>query len=234
MLIKNQPWVLFIAFSSEPMADKLRLISKAQRKEGSRAAVSKKTYTPHPRAKEKPEQDGRRSKITFRTKPIIHQRYSGGSNKSCAHQDTEMPQRLRQNCLTASWGGMGHQWTATEAGALGAADWVWHKPSWRRRRSSLTPPYSCLNFHSTGETDSWRAQIEPCMQQEPRSKEQWLHKRVTQTCSWVSRSLLWWHGSVVACCRVEGTDCNSVCRWPFERGHNYLNYLHHTSVQFSH
>ena len=50
------------------MADKLRLISKAQRKEGSRAAVSKKTYTPHPRAKEKPEQDGRRSKITFRNK----------------------------------------------------------------------------------------------------------------------------------------------------------------------
>ena len=27
---------------------------------------------------------------------------------------------------------MGQQWTAAGAGALGAVDWVWHKPSWRR------------------------------------------------------------------------------------------------------
>ena len=79
--------------------------STAQRKEGSRAAVSKKADTPHPRAKEKPKQGGRRSKITFRTKPNTHQRCSGGSNKLCVHQDPEMSQRLRQTCLSASsWG----------------------------------------------------------------------------------------------------------------------------------
>ena len=33
----------------------------------------------------------------------------------------------------------------------------------------------------------------------PRRKEQWPHKRLTQTCLWVSRSLWQRHGSVVAC-----------------------------------
>ena len=55
--------------------------------------------TPHPRAKEKPQQDGRRGKITFRIKPHIHQRHLEGSNKPCAHQDPETPQRLSQNCV---------------------------------------------------------------------------------------------------------------------------------------
>ena len=53
-------------------------------------------------------------------------------------------------CLSVSCGGMGQQWTAT--GALGTADLVWHKPSWRRL--PLTPPQSCQNLHRTGETDS--------------------------------------------------------------------------------
>jgi len=40
---------------------------------------------PCPRAKEKPQQDGRRGKITFRIKPYTHQRCSEGSNKTlCA------------------------------------------------------------------------------------------------------------------------------------------------------
>ena len=55
--------------------------------------------TPHPRAKEKPRQDGRRGKITFRIKPQTCQRRSEVSNKPCAHQDPETPQRPRQNCV---------------------------------------------------------------------------------------------------------------------------------------
>ena len=51
------------------------------------------------RAKEKPQQDGKRGKITFRIKPHTHQRLSEGSNIPCAHQDPETPQRLRQNCF---------------------------------------------------------------------------------------------------------------------------------------
>ena len=47
-----------------------------------------------PRAKEMPQQDGRRSKIAFRIKPHTHQRHSDGSNKPCVHQDPETPQRL--------------------------------------------------------------------------------------------------------------------------------------------
>ena len=43
--------------------------------------------------------------------------------------------------------------------------WVQHKPSWRR--SPLTPPQSCQNLDRTGETDSGRAQTEPCVHQDP-------------------------------------------------------------------
>ena len=54
---------------------------------------------PFPGTKEKPQQDGRRGKITIRIKPLILQRCSEGSNKSCAHQDPDTPQKLSQNCV---------------------------------------------------------------------------------------------------------------------------------------
>ena len=39
----------------------------------------------------------------------------------------------------------------------------------------------------------------------------------------------WWRlGSVVACCRVGGTECSSACVGPFEGGCHYLHYLHHS------
>ena len=61
----------------------------------------------------------------------------------------------------------------------------------------------------------------------PRRKEQWPHKRLSQTCPWVSRSVWWRRGSAVACCRVRGTECSSVCTGPFEGGCYYLHYFHH-------
>ena len=61
--------------------------------------VTLRRDTPRPTAKEKPQQDGRRGKFAFRIKPHSHQRHSQGSNKPCAHQDSETPQRLRQNCV---------------------------------------------------------------------------------------------------------------------------------------
>ena len=57
------------------------------------------------------------------------------------------------------------------------------------------------------------------------------HRRLTQTCLWVSRSLQWRCGSAVACCWVGGTECSSVCMGSFEGGHHYLHYLHHTLPQ---
>ena len=56
-----------------------------------------KKDTPHPRAKEKPQQDSRRGKTTIRIKPHTRQRCSEGSNKPCMHQDPDTPKRLSQN-----------------------------------------------------------------------------------------------------------------------------------------
>ena len=44
--------------------------------------IPSKKDTPHLGAKEKPQQDGKRGKITFRIKPHTHQRCSEGSNKT--------------------------------------------------------------------------------------------------------------------------------------------------------
>ena len=62
----------------------------------------------------------------------------------------------------------------------------------------------------------------------PRRNEQWPHKRLTQTCPWVSRSLWLWRGSAVACCRAGGTEYSSACMGPFEGSRHYLHYLHHS------
>ena len=56
----------------------------------------------HPRAKEEPQQGGRRGKIMFRIKPHTCQRHSEGSSIPCVHEDLDTPQRLRQNCTWVS------------------------------------------------------------------------------------------------------------------------------------
>ena len=99
------------------------------------------------------------AKITFRTKPHTCQRCSEGSNIPCVHKDPETPQRLRQNCV---WVSPEEAWVSS---GLLQELWVWHKLSWRKSR--LTPPQSHQNLHRTGETDSWRAQTEPCAHQDP-------------------------------------------------------------------
>ena len=99
------------------------------------------------------------AKITFRTKPHTCQRCSEGSNIPCVHKDPETPQRLRQNCV---WVSPEEAWVSS---GLLQELWVWHKLSWRKSR--LTPPQSHQNLHRTGETDSWRAQTEPCAYQDP-------------------------------------------------------------------
>jgi len=61
----------------------------------------------------------------------------------------------------------------------------------------------------------------------PRRKEQWPHKRLTQSCPWVFRSPQLRHGMMVAYCRIGGTESSSACMAPFEGGLHYLHYLHH-------
>ena len=63
-----------------------------------------------------------------------------------------------------------------------------------------------------------------------RRKEQWPHKRLTQTWLWVSRSLWRRYGLALVCCRVRGTARGGAYTRPFEGGHHYLHYLHHTLV----
>ena len=82
-----------------------------------------KKDTPHPRAKKKSQKDGRRGKITFRIKAYTHKRHSEGSNKTlCAPGDPTETKPPTYECLNVSYRGMGQQWLATEAGALGATD----------------------------------------------------------------------------------------------------------------
>ena len=161
----------------------------------------------------------------FRIKPHTCERYSEGSNKPCAHQD---PETEPEQCLGVSCGGPGQQWTAAGAEALGAAD-----PGVAQallEEVTIKPPQSRQNLHRTGETDPWRAQTKPCAPG-PRRGEQRPHKRLTQTCPWVSRSLQCRCGSAVACCRVGGTECSSACMGPLEGGRHYLHYLHHSLAQ---
>ena len=54
--------------------------------------------------------------------PIPTRDAQRAQKKPCAHQDLETPQRLSQLCLSVSCRGMGQQWTAAGAGALGATD----------------------------------------------------------------------------------------------------------------
>ena len=134
-----------------------------------------KKGTPHPRAKEKPQQDDRRGKIAFRIKPLTHQRCLGGPNKPCAPGDlTETEPDLPLNVWVspaAVWFSSGLPWGQ---GLWVQQTWAWHKPSWRR--SHLIPLQSHQNLHRTRETDSWRAQTKPGAHQD----------QLTQTCLWVS------------------------------------------------
>ena len=84
--------------------------------------IPPKKDTPCSRAKEKPQQDCRRGKIAVRIKPHTRQRRSEGSNKPSAHQGSETPENEPELRVSISCGGMGQQWPATGAGALGAAD----------------------------------------------------------------------------------------------------------------
>ena len=89
--------------------------------------IPPKKDTPHWRAKEKPQQDGRRGAILFKIKSHTHQRCLEGANKtSCAPESRKsLHKRLSETsfeCLNVSCGGRGQQWPATGTGVLAAAD----------------------------------------------------------------------------------------------------------------
>ena len=106
-------------------------------------------------------------------------RHRGLKQTLCAPEPRDPTEAEPELCLRVSWGGTGQQWMLQGQGFWVQQTWVWHKPSWRR--SPLTPPQSRQNLHRTGETDSGRAQTEPCVHQDPgeRSSDP---TRLTQTC----------------------------------------------------
>ena len=108
------------ACSSSARTPKLQLSTEQPSK--GECWIPPKTDIPYPKAKEKPQEDSRRGKITFTIKPHTRQRRSEGSNKPSAHQGSETPENEPELRVSISCGGMGQQWPATGAGALGAAD----------------------------------------------------------------------------------------------------------------
>ena len=181
--------------------------------------------TAYPRAKEKPQKDCRRGKITFGIKYHIHQRCSEDSNTPCVHQDPETPQRLRQDCV---WVSPEEVWVSSGLlqGLWVQQSWVRHKPSWKRL--PLTPPLDHRNLHKTGETDSWRAQTKSCGHEDPGGRSSDPTKdwpRLACECPGVSaRGMGWWWPAAV----LEALSVAVSAMGPFEGGSYYLH-----SIQFS-
>ena len=66
--------------------------------------IPQKNDTPHSRATEKPQQDGRRGKIIFRIKPYSHQRHLEGSNKTLCIPGPRDPTETEPDlCLSLLW-----------------------------------------------------------------------------------------------------------------------------------
>ena len=131
----------------------------------------------------------------FRIKSHSCQRHLEGSNKPCVHQGPETPQRLNQNCVWVFPVEVRVSSGLSQGQGLWVQQtWLWHKPSWRTL--PLTPPESHKNFHRTGETDSYRAQTEPCVHQDPGERSNdptrdW--PRLAWQCPGVSsRGVGWW------------------------------------------
>ena len=84
--------------------------------------IPPKKDTPHPRAKEKPQQEGRRGKITFRIKPQTHQNAQGLKQNLVQPEDPTETVRPALEHLSISCRGTGQQWPAAGTGTLGVAD----------------------------------------------------------------------------------------------------------------
>ena len=83
---------------------------------------------PRPRAKQKPQQDGRRGKFMFRIKPHSRQRCSEGLCTPGPRNPTE-PEAELSLLPVEVWISRG---LPQGQGFWVQQTWVWHKPSWRR------------------------------------------------------------------------------------------------------
>ena len=76
--------------------------------------------------------------------------------------------------------------------------------------------------------DFWKAQTEQCMHQDPQEKGTMTPQKTDPDLPVHVQESRQRHRLVVTCCRVGGTEYSSACMGPFEGGHHYLNYFHHS------
>ena len=178
-------------------------------------------HTPYPRAKEKPQQDGRRGEFMCRIKPQSRWTHWGLKQTLCAPGTRDPTETETELCLSISCGGTGQQWPATRAGALGEADWGMAYALFKE--VTINPTIELPEFTQVWGNRLWQGTKRTLCAPGPRRKEQWPHEGLTQTCLGVSRSLQQRHGWVVAHCRFRGIECSTGS---FEGGHYYLHYHH--------
>ena len=106
--------------SSSAKTPKLQLA--AEKPSTGECRIPAKKDTPHPRVKEKPQQDDRRVKSHLESNPISARDARRAQTKPYVHQDPETPETEPELCLSVSCRSTGQQWPATGAGALGAGD----------------------------------------------------------------------------------------------------------------
>ena len=129
--------------------------------------IPPKKDTPRPRAKEKPQQDSRRGKITFRLKPHTCQGCSEGSNKTLSSPgySTDTEPYMPFECLSVSCEGPGQQWPAAGAGALGAANLGMASALFEA--VAINPTIELPELTQDWKIHSWRAQTKSCVYQDP-------------------------------------------------------------------
>ena len=96
---------------------------------------------------------------------LIPSREAQRTQTNLLHTRIQGPQRDLNTTLSVSCGGKGQNWPATGAGVLGAADLVMAYAL--LEEVAINPTTESPELTQTGETDSWRAETEPCVHQDP-------------------------------------------------------------------
>ena len=125
--------------------------------------------TPLPRAKEKPQQDGRRGKIMFRIKPHTCQRHSEGPRYLLCTRTQRPTETETELCLSVSWGGMDFEAETPILWPLDVKSWLILKDpdagkDWRQREKGTTENEMVGWHHWLNGQDFEQALGETCMQ----------------------------------------------------------------------